>query len=302
MVAMTRRTTGSRLAKFARWRGWIQAAFLLAWLNPWLVRIHSVCSPVFHCYSCPLATFACPIGVMANFSALHLVPWIAIGTVLATGALFGSLICGWVCPFGFLQDLLGRIPVPTFRLPSWLGYTRYAVLVVFVLAVPYFFTEHSPLFFCRLCPAGAAEAALPNMARQASAGQGLIWPSTVKLTVLGLFFAAALFTWRPWCTLFCPLGAIYGLCNRASLLFVRFREEQCNDCEVCESRCRYRGAGQRRAGETRCVRCLECFGCGALGVGTVLDRSGEPEEPPAGKPLVTIGAPENQEISSSSES
>ena len=97
---MTRRTTGSRLAKFARWRGWIQAAFLLAWLNPWLVRIHSVCSPVFHCYSCPLATFACPIGVMANFSALHLVPWIAIGTVLATGALFGSLICGWVCPFG----------------------------------------------------------------------------------------------------------------------------------------------------------------------------------------------------------
>lgn len=284
MVAMARRTPGSRLARFARWRGWIQVAFLLVWLNPWMVRLHTVCSPVFHCYSCPLATFACPIGVMVNFVALGMVPWIALGTILAAGALAGSLICGWACPMGFLQDLLGRIPTPKFALPAWLGYSRYVVLLLFVLAIPYAWGEHSPLFFCKLCPAGAVEAALPHMLGGLVTGQGLIWPSTTKLVVLGLFLGAALFTWRPWCTLLCPLGAIYGLCNHGSLFFVRFREEACNDCDRCRGHCRYRGAGQRRAAESRCVRCLECMDCRALGIGSALQRN-TPGTAPADAPL-----------------
>lgn len=299
MVAMARRTPSSRLARLAAWRGWIQAAFLLVWLNPWLVRMHTVCSPVFHCYSCPLATFACPIGVIANFSALGLVPWIAIGTVLATGAIFGSLVCGWACPFGFVQDLVARAPTPKLRLPAWLGVSRYLVLAGLVVAVPYFYGESSPLFFCRLCPAGALEAAVPNAVQQAVAGKGILLPGTVKLVVLGLFVTAALFTWRPWCTLFCPLGAIYGLCNRGSLLFVRFRQDQCNDCDVCHDRCHYGPGSQRRAGETRCIRCLECFGCRAIGIGTVLGGRSEADTP-ADAP-VAIGGGGREESSTVSE-
>ena len=99
-------------SRLAGWRGWIQAAFLLAWLDPWLLRLHTICGPVFHCYSCPLATFGCPIGILANFSALHLIPFAALGTLVVVGALVGSFVCGWACPFGFLQDLLARIPTP----------------------------------------------------------------------------------------------------------------------------------------------------------------------------------------------
>ena len=91
-------------------RHWVQAGFLLVWLGPLGLRMHNVCGPVFHCYACPLASFACPIGVMAQFSALHVIPFLAIGTVLTVGALFGSLICGWVCPFGLLQTWGPRFP------------------------------------------------------------------------------------------------------------------------------------------------------------------------------------------------
>ena len=59
----------------ARWRSWVQAAFLLAWLDPFLLRMHGICSPVFHCYSCPLATFACPIGILAQYSACTSFPF-----------------------------------------------------------------------------------------------------------------------------------------------------------------------------------------------------------------------------------
>jgi polyferredoxin len=251
-----------------RWRIWVQAAFLLVWRDPLAVRLHTVCSPVFHCYSCPLATFACPIGVLANFSALHQIPYLAGGTLLVVGSLVGSLVCGWACPFGFLQDLLGRIPTPKFALPAWLGYCRYAVLGGLVLWVPYVWGEGHPLFFCRVCPAGAVEGALPHVAGQALAGQAIDWPGAAKIAILLVFAGMVLFTWRPWCTLFCPLGAIYGLCNRFSFFFVRLDPQACNDCDLCRDLCHLRGASERRAGPTRCIRCLECTGCRALGIGT----------------------------------
>jgi len=111
---------GSRLDQVTRWvarrRAWVQAAFLVIWLDPFLLRLHNVCGPVFHCYSCPLAFLACPIGVVANFSALHLFPFAAVGTLVAIGAIVGTAVCGWACPFGFLQDMAAKIPTPRSRL------------------------------------------------------------------------------------------------------------------------------------------------------------------------------------------
>jgi len=258
----------------------VQAAFLLVWLNPALLlgrtlRLHTVCSPVFHCYSCPLATFACPIGVVAHFSALHVFPFLAIGTLAVFGAVFGGFVCGWACPFGFFQDLIGRIPTPKFKLPAWTGFLRYVVLLVFVLAIPFVYGEDHALFFCRLCPAGALEAALPHTASLAIAGEEIVWPTAVKTTIFLLVLVAMFFKWRPWCTLFCPLGAIYGLCNHVSVLFVRFHPEHCKDCDLCRGLCHYGGSSENRASTHRCVRCLECVCCRAITVGTVLGRPKE---------------------------
>ena len=112
----------------ARWRWLVQTGFLMAWLDPLVMRMHNVCGPVFHCYSCPLAMFACPIGVLANFSALHVFPFAAVGMLVVLGAAFGSFVCGWACPFGFLQDLIAKVPTPKFTLPLWMGHLRYVVL------------------------------------------------------------------------------------------------------------------------------------------------------------------------------
>jgi polyferredoxin len=269
MAPMSKGNSIPLSARLARWRVWVQGAFLLVWLDPLALRLHMVCSPVFHCYSCPLALFACPIGVMANFSALHMVPYVTLGILAVIGVLVGSFICGWVCPFGFVQDLIGRIPTPKFELPSWLGYGRYVVLVSLVLAVPYFYGEEHPLFFCRVCPAGAMEAALPHTAGTAIGGGEIAWPSAAKMGVFALILAAMFFTWRPWCTVLCPLGAIYGLCNRVSVLFLRFHPDRCNDCDLCRRLCHYHGRSERRGGELSCIRCLDCTRCTAVTVSHV---------------------------------
>jgi ferredoxin-type protein NapH len=186
--------------------------------------------------------------------------------------MFGSLVCGWACPFGFLQDLIGRIPLPKLRLPGWLGFTRYAVLIGLVLLIPYFFGKENPLFICHLCPAGAVEATVPASVQAFFNLQKDYWPTTTKAIILVVFLLAALFTWRPWCTLFCPLGAIFSLCNYVSLMFLRFQPQKCNDCELCHDLCKYRGPSERRGSDMRCIRCLECVRCRALSVGTVFQK------------------------------
>lgn len=275
MVAMVKKTRLGRFSsKLLGWRMWIQTFFLLLWLDPLGLRMHTMCSPVFHCYACPLASFACPIGVIAQFSALHIFPFIALGLLVAFGALFGTLICGWVCPFGYLQDLTAKLPTPKFDLPKFTGYFRYVVLIGTVLVIPYFFGEGHRLFICRICPAGALEAAIPTMVSQASAGEKVVWPNALKLTILIAFLITIFFIKRPWCRVLCPLGAIFSLFNRVSAFFLRFDANDCTHCEQCHKLCEYGIEPEKTPNDSRCIRCLECTKCGpdALTLGSVFER------------------------------
>ncbi|MFC1764368.1 4Fe-4S binding protein [Planctomycetota bacterium] len=271
------RTLGVKLVSM---RLWIQAAFLLVWLDPLGVRFHGMCSPVFHCYACPLATFACPIGVLANFAALHVIPFVALGLLIVVGAFFGTLVCGWACPFGLLQDLAGKVPTPKFDPPRWTGHLRYVVLIGTVLLVPYFLGKDHPLFICSLCPAGALEGAVPYMVQQAAAGEKVTIPNPAKLTVLFLFIAAIFLIRRPWCRVLCPLGAIFSLFNRASVFFLKVDPNKCTDCSRCHKLCHLGVQPDRSPNDSRCIRCLECTKCGpeALQLTSVFHRKEQPQK------------------------
>jgi polyferredoxin len=229
---------------------------------------------VFHCYACPLSTFACPIGVIANFAALHLWPLLVIGVLVAVGGAAGSLVCGWACPFGFAQDLLAKIPVRKFRIPAFLSHTRFLVLIGLVIVLPYVLGGQGWSFekqgdkavtICSVCPAGAAEAGVPAMIRQAAQkGSVETWMSWYKTAILIALLVLALFTYRPWCSIFCPLGAILAMFNRFSLFFLRFKGAECRSCNLCRSYCSYGVKVDQSINNSRCIRCLECTTCGAV--------------------------------------
>ena len=97
------------------------------------------CVPGLNCYSCPGATGACPIGSLQavigswNFKMAYYV----VGFLIFVGALLGRLVCGFLCPFGLIQDLLNKIPFPkkmrTFRGDKLLRKLKYVILMVFVI-------------------------------------------------------------------------------------------------------------------------------------------------------------------------
>jgi polyferredoxin len=243
-------------------RIWVQTAFLMVWLDPLGIRAHGFCSPVFHCYACPLATFACPIGVMAQFSALHIFPFAVVGLLLVAGGLLGSLLCGWACPFGWLQDLAAKTPFGKYPIPRVLGYGRYVMLAGATLLIPWFWGEHHPLFVCKICPAGALEKAVPDMLSAAFSGGAIPWPNALKLGVLLSFVVAAFVTIRPWCRVLCPLGGFFGLMNKFSVVSMDLDDHRCTHCGQCRTLCRYGIAPDEGENALDCLRCLECTRCG----------------------------------------
>lgn len=262
------------------YRLWIQLIFVVAWLMP--LRWFKVCSPVFHCYACPLAAFACPIGVLAQFSALHVIPFVTLGILVLVGATMGTMVCGWMCPFGLLQDLAARVPWRKRTLPAWTGAGRYVVLGATVLAIPYFFGEEHALFICRICPAGGLEAAVPGMVQQALAHEPVVWPNAIKLAVLSVFLVTMFVVKRPWCRVLCPLGGLFSLFNRFSMVYLDCNKGACTDCKRCHKLCDVNCQPDENANSARCIRCFECTKCGpkALAVRSALGTSSLPEEQP----------------------
>ncbi len=227
-----------------------------------LYDLRGICFPALNCWACPAASFACPMGALQHaMPALRvtlLAPLYVLGTLLAVSAIIGRSMCGWLCPFGLVQDLLGRIRRRHWRPPLWLGYLKYAVLVVFGLVLPYF-TYRS--VFCELCPQGALQGGIfqPLLHPELRELIGSLW--YVKMAILAAFLIASVFVRRPFCHSFCPLGALFSLCNRISLVRIEFIPDRCTDCLWCVRACPAGIDPRTDLGGHACVNCMECAKC-----------------------------------------
>jgi polyferredoxin len=224
-------------------------------LNGYFLRLHSICVPAFNCHSCPVAVFACPIGILVNFSSLRIFPFITVGILGLVGIIGGRWVCGWICPFGLLQDGLYKIPTKKITISSKLVYIKYIVLIGLVLAVPFFFID-SRLVFCRLCPAGTLESAIPwkIMGRSSGDNFGFFLRMSVLIGVLVLMITVN----RGFCRILCPLGAIFAIFNRISLFRIRLIKQDLNNDELSSKDCPVDIDPVKQINSPECILCLEC--------------------------------------------
>lgn len=235
--------------------------------------LKQVCVPGLNCYSCPGALSACPLGTLQNqLSALKFrAPYYTMGLLLFTGALLGRTVCGFLCPFGWVQELLNRIPFykkNRFRGDRPLRALKYVLLALLVVILP-LCVKLTP-FFCKyVCPAGTTAGAILAARNRLIASQlGPLF--TWKAIVLGAVLLSALIVWRPFCKYLCPLGAIYGFFNKISLVRLHLDREKCVSCGACASSCRMNLDPVRELNHAECIRCGDCVhGCpsGALRLG-----------------------------------
>ena len=275
MWALDKKTSGvSHL--LARFRGWIQAGATL------LTNIHlpnflkgglyqgkgkAVCVPGLNCYSCPAASGACPIGSFQAVvgSSKFRFSYYITGFLILLGVLLGRVICGFLCPFGWFQELLHKIPtkkLSTKKLKP-LTYLKYVVLLVMVVLLPVLVTNQLGMgdpFFCKyLCPQGVLEGAIPlslaNAGIRAALGSLFKWKFIVLLTVIVL----SIVFYRPFCKWLCPLGAFYALLNKVSLFQMQVDQSKCVSCGKCAKVCKMDVDVTKSPNHTECIRCGMCI-------------------------------------------
>jgi len=222
------------------------------------------CDPGINCYSCPAARLACPIGAMqaVGSSAKFSLGFYALGFVLALGVLFGRAICGFICPFGFIQELLHKIPSPKKRIYKPLTYIKYVLLVVFVIVIPAFVTDNFGLgvpAFCEyICPAGTLEGGIPMLLTHPELRAQLGGLFILKAIILIVTVIGCVICCRFFCKVMCPLGAIYGLLNKVSLYRVHINRKGCVSCGKCSSICPMDVDPVAKPDSAECIRCGKC--------------------------------------------
>jgi polyferredoxin len=235
------------------------------------------------------------------FTALQLMlydvvfPWLAIASFLVIGVLVGKSLCGWVCPFGFIQDLVGFIKRKQTefspRTHESMIYVKYAILGITLFICLTFsaaklvgvnggYESALGIFvrapFTTLSPAETLFATLPKMVRNfsnaVSANQVDVFSGIANLPLLfwvQLFIMAGVLVFaayipRSWCKYFCPHGAIMAILNRFSFLGLRRDLVKCakGECRLCVEACPMRvpilDLPWEKFSDPECIYCLKC--------------------------------------------
>lgn len=220
-----------------------------------------VCVPGLNCYSCPGAIGACPLGALQDSLAgsKTTVPAYIFGILILFGLFLGRVICGFLCPFGLIQELLYKIKTPKLRKSRFTriaSYFKYILLII-VIAIPLIYSG-IPVFCKYICPAGTLEGAVSLLANVENSGfYGMLgYLFSWKFCVLLVVIVASVFIYRFLCRFICPLGAIYSLFSRISLLGVKLDKDKCINCGLCIQGCKM---DIKHVGDHECIQCGECI-------------------------------------------
>jgi len=267
----------AKILKTGSARTWIQAAWTLltnsyayGFVNGVIYdgKLKSVCVPGLNCYSCPGAWGSCPLGSIQavignrqfNFS------FYVIGFLLLVGSVLGRFVCGFLCPFGFVQDLLYKIPFfkKLRKLPAekLLRKLKYVLLLLFVLLLPALildpFGQGAPWFCKWVCPSGTLFGGIPLVALNEGLKSATGWLFAWKVFLLTAILFLSLAVYRPFCRYLCPLGALYGFLNPISIHRIRVKEDKCTSCGACQKACKLDIPIYQNPSSMECIRCGDC--------------------------------------------
>ena len=227
-----------------------------------------LCVPGMNCYSCPGAKGSCPIGALQAVigSPKYKFSYYVVGFLFFVGALIGRGVCGYLCPFGLVQDLLHKIPfvkkIETFKGDKALRKAKYLILLVFVILLPLFLVDiigQGAPYFCKLiCPVGMMEGGIPlvlmNKSMRGAIGFLYAWKGLIL--ILTIFLSIVIY--RPFCKYICPLGAIYSLFNSVSLFRYTLDHQKCIHCGRCKAVCEMQCDPVKNCNDLECIRCGKC--------------------------------------------
>lgn len=172
--------------------------------------------------------------------------------LLVISGLSGNFFCGWLCPFGTVQEWLSKlgskIKVKKITIPhsvdKYVRLLRYLLLILMLAGIWQLYILNDPFTTFQSLITG-------NTA----------YLSVVSIIVLGLFLLAGLFIERPFCSYLCTEGAQYGLLSMMRIFTIKRDESTCNLCGLCDKKCpsTVRISQYSQVRSPHCINCMECI-------------------------------------------
>jgi NosR/NirI family transcriptional regulator, nitrous oxide reductase regulator len=222
-------------------------AVVLVWLG-WTAGVQLSIVNVMNYIMAPFSHF--DIGF---YLAEPLMVIIAGYTLLSVILIGRGVFCGWLCPFGALQELLGQLSralrVPQWNPPAalekrlwWGKYIAAATVLILVMT--------------QVDPSGATLEIEPFKTAITSKFTRA-WPYVTYAVAL---LAIGLFSERAYCRFLCPLGGVLAFLDRLHLLNLLKRRPECgNPCHLCERSCPVRAI--EKTGKIVTAECFQCLDC-----------------------------------------
>lgn len=251
--------------------GCLTNGYLKGFANGTIYRggLKNFCVPGMNCYSCPGALAACPVGAMQAVldGRQRKFAFYVAGYLATIGLVIGRFVCGWLCLFGLIQELLYKIPSRKLNIPpkpdKYMRYCKYAILVILVILLPLLYRDEvgsGTPFFCKLvCPVGTLEAGIPLVVLNEGMRAAVGFLYHRKLLVLAACVISSVFIYRPFCKYICPLGAVYSLFNKVSIVRLGVDEGKCVHCGSCSSVCHMNVDPAHTPNSPECIRCGACI-------------------------------------------
>ncbi|KPV64083.1 MAG: quinol dehydrogenase membrane component [Candidatus Bathyarchaeota archaeon BA2] len=257
-------------------------------LGPWLILLPVLHSPV----RPDQITGGDAFAFLQQMLHDAVFPWLPLAAFILTAVFLGRALCGWACPFGFIQNLLGYVKKKHTEV-SLRTHERMIKVKYIVLAVTLFISVtiaisvatgtrgsykealgvFAPAPFNALSPADTLFATLPRIAldiRYANPNTALtdmfvvrplLW---TRLAIMTFVLILAAYVTRSWCRYFCPHAAALALLNRFSFLGLKrdplkCTKAGCRACvEVCPMKIRILELPWEKFSDPECIYCLKC--------------------------------------------
>jgi len=192
-----------------------------------------------------LGGFLCPLTAIQNLFIKWQTGYLLLFLTVFTSTLIaGRVFCGYICPFGALQELLHLRKISLTIPPAW---NRYLNKVKYVLL---------GYLLVRIIVTGQVtlQGYTPFKVLFAWGGTPLSIGLSIALAILSLVI------YRPFCRYLCPLGAFLALISRLSLFKIRFNSN-CVNCLLCQKVCKSGAITGRppRIDSSECILCGECL-------------------------------------------
>jgi ferredoxin-type protein NapH len=252
--------------------------------------------PILHSSGTPQRSVGDAFALIQEQLYQAVFPWIPLAAFLLVVVFLGRATCSWVCPYGFIQDILGyfkrRHTDVSPRTHQQMIYIKYVILAIVLLITAVlgvslilgvgqgyrdFLGGFGEAPFTFFSPADTLLAILPKMAldlRYALTEQSintilggvsslslLFW---VRISILAAVVVLAVYIPRSWCRYLCPHGAILAFLNHFSFLGLKREaisctKATCRECvKVCPMKISILDLPWEKFTDPECIYCLKC--------------------------------------------